>query len=110
MTTNEIGAVLQMVTDQLARGVEQATPVAQDFLHQYCARELFYGISSLIVALVCSAICKYGLKLCHGDSDGSVEGGIPIVIFSGTGACAAVLIGILHIGCYLSPLPSLLGK
>lgn len=116
--TNQISQVLGLITGELEKGVSAAKPLALEYLRQYCAREMLYGVFYCILALMFSAVFTIGaVKLARsvGDADDDTRGflyGVATLFMF----CAVLAFwcgsdaGVTHIGYALAPLPSMLGK
>jgi len=115
--TNQISQIFGLITSELSKGIDIAKPITNEYIHQYCTRELMFGITFHIIAFTVVGLVILGWRLIikTGERrDNSLETLMPAcTIFSiGLIAIAMILLcnGIDHIGNYIAPLPALIGK
>lgn len=115
--TNQISQIFGLITSELGKGIDVAKPVANEYLRQYCSRELMFGITFHIIAFTIVGLVIFGWRLIiktREQRDNSLEDILPTCTISSIGLIAIAMIllwnGIAHIGNYIAPLPALIGK
>jgi hypothetical protein len=114
MNTNEIKAVVDMVSDKISGGIQAVQPLAEEVVRQYQARELLQGVGGAIGFVISIVVAFAGLALCvkswEEDWDGCfVMGGFGVVL----GIICSVVFLIVAFGSfgnYVAPLCGLIGK
>lgn len=109
MTTNEISAVINMVTEKIGAGVSQVTPLAEEIVREYQIRGLVFAILGLVLTVVGSSLLVWSYKLSNKDDD--YEGAIIVSLVLGA---VGVVFGAVAMSCgisaYVAPLCGLIGK
>ena len=107
MNTNEIKAVVDMVSDKISGGIQAVQPLAEEVVRQYQARAYFgawLGGSVAVLGLV-SLVISF---LAYREDDEGLAAGAMILGF------VALIMGVIVFGAnaanYIAPLCGLIGK
>lgn len=103
MTTNEIAAVLNMVTDKLTAGANMALPFAEEVVRQYQARAYVWSAIALAFVIGGITMTRHGYRTQTSDDIAPMMIGALVTMIS-TVALS------MQIGNAIAPLCGLLGK
>jgi tetrahydromethanopterin S-methyltransferase subunit E len=104
MNTNEIKAVVDMVSDKISGGIQAVQPLAEEAVRQYQARAYFCAWLGGCVAVLGLVSLVISFLAFQEDNEGA---GIPTLILG----LVALIIGVtLNAANYIAPLCGLIGK
>lgn len=112
MNTNEVQAVINMVVEQVSKGVDTVTPLATEIVHQYQMKALILAIGFGVlmpVILVSMAIFVWYINKGK-DYDVNYMARLSSFIVAGVGSIFSILSGLCWLGDYFAPIVGLLGK
>jgi uncharacterized membrane protein (DUF485 family) len=114
MNTNEIKAVVDMVSDKISGGIQAVQPLAEEVVRQYQARELLQGVGSSIGFVISIVVAFAGLALSVKSAEKNCEVG---VVIGGFGVVLGIICSVVFViaafasfGNYVAPLCGLIGK